>query len=286
MLHKCAHCVCVLCTSANSIPCGSRYRHIPWRWLSRKSSSRRNLTAQSERQSLQYTEISSSRDCRTKLHEEPRHPRAERAAEGFGATYPVQFQSELLIPGLVAGRPPVRLTNNGVVQLQHSADLICRKQTDQDYPVHSQMKGRGCETHWTAPRSSPGSWSSRCGSGWPCWWTTNASRWGSTQEAAQRQFWGVLGCFPEDPGSPWAWHPTCLKEQEATNSFPQTWRLIHHIHLWECHDRKSWWGGGGRTTKISAAVLWLFMVKTNLSHSSNSFSFPLSFFLIFNNKWW
>lgn len=52
------------CTSANSIPCGSRYRHMPWRWLSRKSSSRRNLTAHSERQSRQYTEISSSRDCK------------------------------------------------------------------------------------------------------------------------------------------------------------------------------------------------------------------------------
>lgn len=62
-------CACeFVCTSANSIPCGSRYRHIPWRWLSRKSSSRRNLTAQSERQSRQYTEISSSRDCRTEPH--------------------------------------------------------------------------------------------------------------------------------------------------------------------------------------------------------------------------
>lgn len=49
-------------TSANRIPCGSRWMAIPWRWLSRKSSSRRNLIAAICRQSRQYIAISNSLD--------------------------------------------------------------------------------------------------------------------------------------------------------------------------------------------------------------------------------
>lgn len=126
-------------TSANSIPCGSRYRHIPWRWLSRKSSSRRNLTAQSERQSLQYTEISSSRDCTpTATNRWETHwlrcikatLSQQHVCHSKGrdvCLYPVQFQCKLLVPCLVADRPPARLSNYCVVQLQHCADLIWGK---------------------------------------------------------------------------------------------------------------------------------------------------------------
>lgn len=117
--------LCV-CTSANSIPCGSRYRHIPWRWLSRKSSSRRNLTAQRERQSRQYTEISSSRDCSTESHRnmDVRHTDCvanvllgQRVKDKRCVRYPVQLQRKLLIPGLVADRPPACLANDCVVEL-------------------------------------------------------------------------------------------------------------------------------------------------------------------------
>lgn len=38
--------------------------------------------------------------------------------------YPVQLQCKLLVPGLVADRPPARLADYCVVQLQHGADLI------------------------------------------------------------------------------------------------------------------------------------------------------------------
>lgn len=60
------------------------------------------------------------------------HSSTARPADcrAFRVCYPVQFQCELLVPGLVAGRPPVRLSNHGVVQLQYSTDLICRKHTD------------------------------------------------------------------------------------------------------------------------------------------------------------
>lgn len=51
-------------TSANRIPCGSRWMAIPWRWLSRKSSRRRNLIAAICLQSRQYIAISNSLDCR------------------------------------------------------------------------------------------------------------------------------------------------------------------------------------------------------------------------------
>ncbi|KAG7253358.1 hypothetical protein CRUP_020529, partial [Coryphaenoides rupestris] len=47
-------------TSMKSRPWGSMLTHMPCRWLSRKSSRRRNLTPHSERQSLQYTATSSS----------------------------------------------------------------------------------------------------------------------------------------------------------------------------------------------------------------------------------
>lgn len=51
-------------TSANRIPWGSRWMAIPWRWLSRKSSRRRNLIAAICLQSRQYIAISNSLDCR------------------------------------------------------------------------------------------------------------------------------------------------------------------------------------------------------------------------------
>ena len=122
-------------TSANSIPWGSRYRHIPCRWLSRKSSSRRNLTAHNERQSRQYTEISSSRDCaQTHKHTHDTRHRPDQPANSTPECvcvcvcacvfYPIQLQCKLLVPGLIADRLPAGLTHYSVVQFQHCADLI------------------------------------------------------------------------------------------------------------------------------------------------------------------
>lgn len=54
-------------TSANSRPWGSSCRAIPCRMSSMNSSSRRNLTAQSERQSRQNTPISNSRDLSSSM---------------------------------------------------------------------------------------------------------------------------------------------------------------------------------------------------------------------------
>lgn len=48
----------------NRTPCGSSCRHMPWRRLSRKSSSRRNLRPHRARESFEYTPISSSLDWR------------------------------------------------------------------------------------------------------------------------------------------------------------------------------------------------------------------------------
>lgn len=135
-----------LYTSANSIPCGSRYKHIPWRWLSRKSSSRRNLTAQSERQSRQYTAISSSRDCRkapqrrtesnAKMWNSPtvlykHRVNSTGVVQGWKCVcYPVQLQCKLLVPGLIADWFPACLSYHCVVQLQHCTDLIWGKSTE------------------------------------------------------------------------------------------------------------------------------------------------------------
>lgn len=49
-------------TSANKSPCGSNWKAIPCRISSINSSNLRNLMAHNDRQSLQYTPISSSRD--------------------------------------------------------------------------------------------------------------------------------------------------------------------------------------------------------------------------------
>jgi len=49
-------------TSAKRSPCGSNCKAIPCRISSINSSNRRNLMAHNDRQSLQYTPISSSRD--------------------------------------------------------------------------------------------------------------------------------------------------------------------------------------------------------------------------------
>lgn len=43
----------------------------------------------------------------------------------FHICYPVKFQSELLVPGLVANWLPIGLTHNCVVQLQNGTDFIC-----------------------------------------------------------------------------------------------------------------------------------------------------------------
>ena len=83
------------------MPWGSMWMVMPWRWLSRKSSSRRNLVAHICRQSRQYTDTSSSRDCtRNKQHDAD--GQQHLVNEYLGVLHPVNhYQEHLEISTLV-----------------------------------------------------------------------------------------------------------------------------------------------------------------------------------------
>ena len=88
------------------MPWGSMWMVMPWRWLSRKSSSRRNLVAHICRQSRQYTDTSSSRDCtRNKQHDAD--GQQHLVNEYLGVLHPVNRYQEHLVNKYLGALCPV-----------------------------------------------------------------------------------------------------------------------------------------------------------------------------------